>query len=108
MSDVLPTLVPGLIISVIAPRGNPPPIDSSRKRKPVINRLVVVHEGCGKRSASRLRRSIILAPAAMGDKHGSPGGYVQANTYSWPSRLCLNVFSVALACGSVTPSRLGF
>jgi hypothetical protein len=45
MSDALPALVPGLIISVIAPRGNPPPIDSSRKRKPVIKRLAVVHEG---------------------------------------------------------------
>ena len=57
MSDALPALVPGppatlcvalragLINSVIAPRGNPPPIDSSRKGKPVLKHFVVVHEG---------------------------------------------------------------
>jgi hypothetical protein len=45
MSDALPALVPGLINSVIALRGNPPLIGSSRKGKPVIKRLVVVHEG---------------------------------------------------------------
>src|SRR5213596_1219229 len=82
MSDALPALVPGLMTSVIAPRGNPPPIDSSRKRKPVIKCLAVVHEGWGKRSASRLRRSIILAPAAMGNKHGASGEYVQVNIYT--------------------------
>jgi hypothetical protein len=45
MSDALPALLPGLLNSVIAPRGNPPRMGSSRKGKPVIKRLAVVHEG---------------------------------------------------------------
>src|ERR1700746_2655581 len=106
MSDALPALVPGLINSVIAPRGKPR-MGSSRKGKPVIKRVAVMCEGRGKRSASRLRRSIILALAAMGDKHGASEEYVQSNIYKVAVRLCFNVFSGALACGSVTPSRLG-
>src|SRR6266496_3642316 len=82
MSDALPALVPEPINSVIAPRGNPPRMGSSRKGKLVIKRLAGVHEGWGKRSASRLRRSIILAPAAMGDKHDASGEYVQVNIYT--------------------------
>src|SRR5215211_1246576 len=106
MSDALPALIPGRITSVIAPRGIPPSIDSSRKRKPVIKRLAGVHEGWGKRSASRLRRSIILAPAAMRGKHGAFEEHVQVNIQAGLPAF-LNVFSVALACGSVTPSRPG-
>jgi hypothetical protein len=45
MSDALPALLPGLINSVIALRGNPPQMGSSRKGKLVIKRLAVVHEG---------------------------------------------------------------
>jgi hypothetical protein len=45
MSDALPALIAGLTNSVIAPRGNPPAIDSSRKGKPVIKRAAVVSEG---------------------------------------------------------------
>src|SRR5439155_17893639 len=65
MSDALTALVRGLINSVIAPRGTPPPLDSSRQDKPVTKYVAAVAGGCGKRSASSLRRSIIFPLAAM-------------------------------------------
>jgi hypothetical protein len=67
MSEAVPVLIRGLTNSVIAPRGNPPPIDLSKKDNPVINRVPAASDGWGKRFASRFRRSIILALAAMGD-----------------------------------------
>src|ERR1700757_1663643 len=95
MSDALPALVPGLINSVIAPRGKPR-MGSSRKGKPVIKRVAVMCEGRGKRSASRLRRSIILALAAMGAKHGASEEYVQENIYRWPSAFASMFFPALL------------
>src|SRR5205809_5245296 len=65
MSEALPALIRGLINSVIALRGNPPPIGSSRKGNPVIKCVAAASDGCGKRSASRFRRSIISALVAM-------------------------------------------
>src|SRR5215471_1625492 len=81
MNDALPALIPGLINSVIAPRGNPPPMGFSRQGKPILRRLAVAHEGRGKRSASRLRRSIILALAAIEHKHDADLIYVQENIF---------------------------
>ena len=45
MSDALPALVCGLINSVIAPRGNPPPIVPQEKVSLVIKRVASCSDG---------------------------------------------------------------
>ena len=64
INEALPALTCGLMDSIMAPLGRPPPITKSRKGRPVTNRVVGDNGACGKRSANRLRRSTIF-PGGM-------------------------------------------
>jgi hypothetical protein len=65
MRSALPALGFGLLTSVMAFFGSPPPIVLSIVESPVANRSAVGAKVCGKRSARSWRRSIMSRFAAM-------------------------------------------
>ena len=73
MSEALPALTFGLINSVTALFGNPPPIVRSRKDIPVLKRVAGDEGACGKRSASNFRRSTILPVATIAERMAYSG-----------------------------------
>ena len=81
-SDALPALGRGVINSVIALFGRPPPLARSKKGKPVVKTEAAGAERAGNRSESAFRRSIMTAGVAM-TNHGTKEEYVQANIYIW-------------------------
>src|SRR6266446_2188250 len=84
MSDALPALGRGVINSVIALFGRPPPLARSKKRKPVVKTEAAGAERAGNRSESAFRRSIMTAGVAM-TNHGMKEGYVQSNIIGNPN-----------------------
>src|SRR5438270_11384239 len=84
MSRAEPALAFELMISVIAPLRRPPLVARSRKGMLICPPARV--GGCSKRSAKRLRRSIICRLAAI-PKNGTSRYYVQMNIYVLEHRL---------------------
>src|SRR3954451_25432915 len=80
MSDALPALTWGEVISVIALFGNPPPVASSSGASSVVRRACRGTNDWGKRSASSLRRSITDELLPDMPHHGMGNSYVQMNT----------------------------
>src|SRR6266436_7249388 len=85
MSDPLPALGRGVINSVIALFGRPPPLARSKKGKPVVKTEAAGAERAGNRSESAFRRSIMTAGVAM-TNHATKEEYVQENIYAWRER----------------------
>src|SRR6266478_1767045 len=85
MSDPLPALGRGVINSVIALFGRPPPLARSKKGKPVVKTEAAGAERAGNRSESAFRRSIMTAGVAM-TNHATKEKYVQENIYAWRER----------------------
>src|SRR3954452_21245164 len=80
MSDALPALTWGEVISVIALFGNPPPVASSSGASSVVRRACRGTNDWGKRSASSLRRSITDELLPDMPHHGIGNSYVQMNS----------------------------
>src|SRR3954468_15614083 len=80
MSDALPALTWGEVISVIALFGNPPPVASSSGASSVVRRACRGTNDWGKRSASSLRRSMTDELLPDMPHHGMGNSYVQMNT----------------------------
>src|SRR4051794_3642624 len=96
--DALPLLRCGLVSSVIAPFGSPPSVAASSGAMPVANRSCPAICGCGKRSCSRLRRSMILLLAGI-PKNDTAANHVQEN-------ICDNLRLISLGGASTLVGNL--
>src|SRR6266446_7061680 len=127
MSDALPALGRGVINSVIALFGRPPPLARSKKRKPVVKTEAAGAERAGNRSESAFRRSIMTAGVAM-TNYGMKGNMFKRTFIGNPNgngtltsvlslregeedakrQVRVNLSSAARACAPAKPSRLEF